>query len=327
MTQSIKTIFNEAWAAVLSSNKSEEKTSINIAQYNYLVRKLKKLKVKYASGKIKKPSHHKFLRRYKIVTMESHEWLVKPSRGENVAKFLKYVLVEDLFDVLHEAHQSIDHGTYDEMLVLLKNRYCNMSSKAVKTYMKLCKYCTNRDAMIQETLRIGLEQQELLPILPSLPSDVSDSYFSAYFEFINMYQNTCDGYAYIMVHWYLSNLFINLVPLHNIEPKNVAAGLLDIYATFGIPNCINTPFNVKYINSILKHINSVWQGEKSMVFRNSNDVENIHYDTSMMQHIMELCANDADFQINWPLKLKYLQFRMNNQIKPGKLLAEFLYLY
>lgn len=327
MTQSAKTIFDEAWAAVLSSNKSEEEASINIERYNFLVRGLKKLKVKYANGGTKTPIDCWFLQKYNIVIMESREWLVKPSSRKNASKFLKYVIVEDLFDVLHEAHQSIDHGTFDEMLVLLSNRYCNVSSEAVKTYMKLCQYCTNRDAMIQETLKIGLEQQELQPILPSLPSDVSDSYFSAHFEFINMHQNTCDGYAYIMVHWYLSNLFINLVPLHNIEPKNVAAGLLDIYSTFGIPNFINAPFDVTYIYSVIKHINSVWQGEKSMVFRNSNDVENIHYDTSIMQHIIELCVNDADFQINWPLKLKYLQFKMNNQIKPGKLLAEFLYLY
>lgn len=324
MTQPTKTIFDEAWAAVLSNNKSEEEASIDIEKYNCLVRELKKLKLKYASGETKTPEDYWFLQQYNIVIMESREWLVKPSPRKNVAKFLKYVIVEDLFDVLHEAHQSTDHGTFDEMLVLLSNRYYNVSSEAVKTYMKLCQYCTNRNTMIQETLRIGLEQQELLPILPSVPSDVSDSYFSAYFEFINMHQNTCDGYAYIMVHWYLSNLFINLVPLHNLEPKNVAAGLLDIYATFGIPNFINAPFDVKYIYSIIKHINSVWQGTNSIVFRNSNDVENIHYDTSMMQHIMELCMNDADFQINWPLKLKYLQFRMNNQIKPCKLLAEFL---
>jgi len=328
MTQPTKTIFDEAWAAVLASNKSEEEASIDIEKYNRIVRNLKQLKVKYASEETKTPDDYQFLQEYNIVIMGSREWLVKPSPQINVTKFLKYVIVEDLFDVLHEAHHSIDHGTYDEMLVLLNNRYYNVSSEAVKTYIKLCQYCTNRDAMIEETLRMGLEQQELLPtILPSLPSDVSDSYFSAYFEFINMHQNTCDGYAYIMVHWYLSNLFINLVPLQNIEPKNVAAGLLDIYATFGIPNFINAPFDVRYIYSIIKHINSVWKGAKSMVFRNSNDVENIHYDTSMMQHIMELCVNDTVFQINWPLKLKYLQFRMNNQIKPGKLLAEFLYLY
>jgi hypothetical protein len=326
MTHPTRNKFDEAWAAEIAKNKYQKNICMEIGKYNRVIRELKYLQIKHMQGIYDTPEDRKLLRKYDIVVEDGREWLVKPAPHENVAaNLLKYVFNLEMFDVLHEAHQSTNHGNFKEMTAQIQARYCNVSNLAVMTYLRLCQHCTNRNAMVSEILNYDLPQHEPPPMRPlKREFNLHGSYFSVYFGFINMQEYPRDGYEYIMVHWFLSNQFVHLIPLRNIEPNNVVISLMDIYGTFGLPNYIDAPFDMRYIHSIISHIKEAWSNEVSIAHRNPNDMNISQHGINMIHKTMEPWVNDANFRINWPLNLKYLQFWMNNQLKPGKVISYIL---
>eukprot|EP00102_Acyrthosiphon_pisum_P027078 XP_016664288.1 PREDICTED: KRAB-A domain-containing protein 2-like [Acyrthosiphon pisum] len=303
-----RTRFNEAWEAIFAS-KFSNKTSLSHQEYQDRLKKVRRL--------IDKKSYKKsrLLRNYDIVIKDGRERLVKPLPQKGVAsdQYPLYVTNEELFDVLREAHIDTYAGGVDMMYKHIRGRYCNVTKEAIRTYLKL-RYPVEARAISPEV------EQGLLPVPPSYLSGVN-GITSVCFGFVDMHRYARDGYTCIMVHWDTSTWFTHMVPLQSMDHVHVAVSLLEIYAKVGIPNCIDAPYDRQYISSVINHIQLLLPGEDYCItMRSSDDQDAIIRGLNTVQEIMAPWMNDANFQRNWPSKLKYIQTITNKNNFSGSAL-------
>ena len=72
---------------------------------------------------------------------------MKRDENENTP-IVYYLFCEELFDVIHEAHQRVGHGGENKMVNELKNKFANVSFFIIKLYISFCEGCTLKNTKI-----------------------------------------------------------------------------------------------------------------------------------------------------------------------------------
>lgn len=95
--------------------------------------------------KIKKESSRDYWleKHYDIVKINGFKKLILPVSNQNENVKL-YVMIEEIFDYLHEIHISIGHGGRDRMLYEINKHYKNITQSDVKQYLDLCIPCQQK---------------------------------------------------------------------------------------------------------------------------------------------------------------------------------------
>ena len=125
----MKEIFMERISELLS-NQSKNKIITNEC-YQNIIRKLKLLNEKPTGYQLQLESKndYRLLKSHEILVVENdgvtHERLVKPVYG----KKLRYVTVENMYEILLDHHQRTGHGKRDIMYAEIKDLYANLTQK------------------------------------------------------------------------------------------------------------------------------------------------------------------------------------------------------
>ena len=138
----MKEIFMEKISEILSSQSKNNKM-ITDEGYQNIIRKLKLLNEKpmgYQS-QLESKNDYRLLKTHEILIVENdgviHERLVKPVDG----KKLRYVTLENIFDILLDHHQKSGHGKRDIMYAEIKDLYANLTQKHCQTLVECCEQC------------------------------------------------------------------------------------------------------------------------------------------------------------------------------------------
>ena len=133
----MKEIFMEKISELLSNQSKNSKILTNEC-YQTIIRKLKLLNEKPIGYQLQLESKndYRLLKSHEILVVENdgvtHERLVKPVNG----KKLRYVTVEEMFEILLEQHQKSGHGKRDIMYADIKDQYANLTQKHCQTLVQ-----------------------------------------------------------------------------------------------------------------------------------------------------------------------------------------------
>lgn len=322
--------FNETWKIIVAGKRRGNKASLTNEEYQDRLNQLRRLKedLERDDDMIISPNNQRLIINYDVKIEGGREWLVRPIRGVPPAEFPLYVTNDELFDVLHEAHLETNHGTEEQMLDKIRFKYCNVTREAVVTYLELCPHCFNPRQDLHEVEESAFAPiapivpivpiAPIAPVLAPMPSLSMHNGKSVYFGLINMQHWARDGFSCIMVHWEDRTQLVHALPLQSTSYVHVAIGLLEIYASFGMPYYLDAPYDISYLISVIEYIKSVWRCGVPIKLRSRNDINDTIKGCDLVNAIMGPWLNDERFLSNWPMELKYSQFLMNNTPSLGK---------
>ena len=121
----------------LIESKKDNNSLLCVKKYEFLIQQLNTLK--HVNRK-KEPKDYQLLKRYDIVQIGNVEQLIYPvAEGSTSIKY--YVQIEDIFNVIHEAHFSIGHGGRNRMVKETGTKYKNNTGERIMIYLNLCIPC------------------------------------------------------------------------------------------------------------------------------------------------------------------------------------------
>lgn len=308
--EEMRTNFDLAVAALLRRKREDNKAFLSADEYECRLREVKRVRLMLrTAGEKKTVKDYRMVRKYTVtVDADGRELLVKPATGT------PYVTNEQLFDVLHKAHLDIGHGGRNRMVAVLKTRYSNVTKEAVMTYLKLCARCVRSNPSTAASFKPA---SKACPTSAAVTAVGRDRVSRARIELIDMQERAYDEYRFVVRHRDHATMFVHLIALRSIRPEEVALGLLDVYAAFGVPAVLESLCGREYVCSVIEHIRSVWDwarieyAEPELRGRGkSGDREHV----IKMLDVWEE-ANSCD---NWPMALRHVQLQKNCEVHPGK---------
>jgi hypothetical protein len=86
------------------------------------------------------PRDYWLLKKYDVLIVNNNNKLIYPVKN-NDNNILYYIKESDVFDVLHDAHQSLGHEGRDRILYELNSKFKNITRFEVDHYLSLCEMC------------------------------------------------------------------------------------------------------------------------------------------------------------------------------------------
>ncbi|XP_060858218.1 KRAB-A domain-containing protein 2-like isoform X1 [Metopolophium dirhodum] len=270
-------------------------------------------KEKYASlmidvrkMKIKKESSRDYWleKHYDIVKINGIEKLILPVSNQNENVKL-YVMIEEIFDYLHEIHISIGHGGRDRMLYEINKRYKNITQSDVKQYLDLCIPCQQKKK----------SQKKGIVVKPMVFEDFNSR---CQIDLIDFQSQSDAGYKFVLVYQDHLTKFCILRPLKCKRAEQIAYVLLDIFCLFGAPSVLQSDNGREFCNEIVNSLKEMWpeltivhgkprhSQSQGSVERANQDIENML--TTWMQ------SNNTN---KWSEGLRFVQFMKNKALHSG----------
>lgn len=123
----------------LVNSKSFNSILFSKAKYSELIKHVKEAKTRIK----KEPCDYRRLKRYDIINTDGIDRLITPLNN-NKTNVQYFVHTDELFDILHETHITVEHGGREKMERELHLRYKNVTRETVMLYVNLCKYCQEK---------------------------------------------------------------------------------------------------------------------------------------------------------------------------------------
>lgn len=263
-------------------------TQMDLKKYNMLIQLVNETK------KGSKLSLNKkwLLKNYDVLVIGGQEHLIAPIEKSQIRY---YVPKEQLYDILYETHQSIEHGGLKIMKATLDKKYKNISYTEIQRFLDVCEECSQKQRGKNKGLEDGAHLNSRCQV------DLID------------FQSQADGdYKFIMVYQDHQTKFVILRPLKTQTAKEVAKHILSIFYIFGAPKVLQSENGREFCDDITEILNIKWPGLeivyseprysqfKGSVLRTNHEIENMI--TTWM--IEQRCNN-------WSEELEHIQFMKN----------------
>ena len=197
--------------AELQERQGKGSKFLNIVEQERQIQRLVALEEKQA-----KPTFEdmNLIKRRAVLNIESHGQVLQ--KLVKVGTNLRYVPVEEMFDVISHEHKLTGHGDRDIMHDKLKQKYANVTIAIIKSFVDSCLNCSLKKSKTRKGLVVK-------PIISPR------AWHRWQTDLIDM-QSQIDGeYKYIMVTQDHFSKFCFLQPLTQVESSN-------IYVFFSLAN-------------------------------------------------------------------------------------------
>jgi hypothetical protein len=195
------------------NNKKDNNFYLTSERYSSLLNEVKVAK----SVKGKQTVRYRRLKRYDILNIGGEEKLTVPLPAEKT-EIMYYVTLDELFNMIHEAHIAVGHGGRTRMIKELNREYKNVTVESIITYLRLYEPCQKK----QKTLKKGII------VKPILHNEMNSR---CQVDLIDMQSNPDHDMIFILVYQDHLKKFVHLQALHSKRADEVAYHLLDIFAT------------------------------------------------------------------------------------------------
>lgn len=140
--------FNDNLNIVIETKRDDNKSFLNIAEYNKRIVEVKEAKTLLSTpGSQKSVKHYRMVRKYDVIAISGKDRLIKPVDKTVESKVLYYVTNGELFDIIHNAHLAIGHGGRNRMVSEINKLYCNITKETIMIYLRLCTQCQKKVAL------------------------------------------------------------------------------------------------------------------------------------------------------------------------------------
>ena len=195
------------------NNKKDNNFHLTSERYNSLLNEVKVAK----SVKGKQTVHYRRLKRYDILNIGGEEKLTVPLSAEKT-EILYYCTLDELFNVIHEAHIAVGHGGRTRIIKELNRKCKNVTVESIVTYLRLCEPC--REKKKQKTLKKGII------VKPVLHDEMNSR---CQVDLIDMQSNPDRDIKFILVYQDHLTKFVLLRSLNSKRAYKVAYHFLDIF--------------------------------------------------------------------------------------------------
>jgi hypothetical protein len=292
--------FNERLKELCLS-KGQNTQILTKPQFLELIEKVKSSKSKVAN---KKPEDYQRLRRFDVMTIGEKEKLIVPVKeGKEQIRF--YVHLEEIFQLLHDAHVSTGHGGRNRVEKEINLKYKNITREMIVAYLNLCMTCEKKHSVPRKGLVVR-------PILSKSMNS------RCQVDLIDMQSQADDQYKFILVYQDHLTKFIQLRPLKSKRAEEVAHVLLDIFTIFGAPLILQSDNGREFANNTINELCSMWP-ELKMVHgkprhsQSQGSVERANQDVENM-----LCSWLEDNNSRkWSEGLRFVQLMKNRAHHSG----------
>lgn len=111
-------------------------------KYDLIIKLLQQISVDGA----KKPKDYKLQTRYQLLDIQGSFYLKK--KGTE----LKYVRLEEVFDIIHSSHIETGHGGRNVLLKDLSKKFANISREQVMFFIQLCEECHLKKSKVRKSI-------------------------------------------------------------------------------------------------------------------------------------------------------------------------------
>lgn len=225
-----------------------------------------------AKEKVKKTSlDYRRLRRFNVIEIDGIKKLIEPGKLHPI----RYVLpIEEMFDVLVNAHQATGHGGRDRMWAEVAPKYSSFTKETINIFTSLCESCQAKKSKIRRGLVVK----------PILQTEFNSR---CQVDLIDMQSQPDQDYRFIMVYQDHLTKFVWLKPLKTKTAKEVARNLISIFTVQGAPSILHSDNGREFANQIIQSLKKLWIGltivhgkprhsqSQGSVERANQDVENM----------------------------------------------------
>ncbi|CAI6354197.1 unnamed protein product [Macrosiphum euphorbiae] len=198
--------------------------------------------------KKKEPRDYWLLKKYDILVVNNNSKLIYPVKN-NDNNILYYIKESDVFDVLHDAHQSLGHGGRDRMLYELNSKFKNITRFEVDLYLSLCELCQLKHKKIRKGLVVK----------PIISSEFNSR---CQVDLIDFQSNADKLFKFIMVYQDHLTKFVVIKPLKTKTAEEVAYNLIDIFTLLGAPSILQSDNGREFSNQIVCNLKNYWPNLK-----------------------------------------------------------------
>jgi hypothetical protein len=191
------------------------------------------------------------LKTYDVIDFGGKLKLTKKD-GEFSDGIIKYfVQVDELFDIIREAHITLGHRGIVNTLKEVKKKFVNVTEKQVTLLISGCEECKRKRSMPKNSSK--------LVIKPVISNDFNAR---AQVDLVDM-QSCPDGpYKFIMNYQDHFTKFCILRPLKTKTASEVAYQLLDIFTVLGAPVIIQSDNGREFVAKVIQELVDMWNGIK-----------------------------------------------------------------
>lgn len=119
----------------LESEKDSHYMAMTREVYNSIL-----AEVEHAKSALKKtPVHHRRLKRFNVLKICETKILVSRSEPQKY-----YLPVEEIFDVIEDAHVALGHGGRDRVKNETSKKYANVTTEMINVFLSTCESCDHK---------------------------------------------------------------------------------------------------------------------------------------------------------------------------------------
>lgn len=254
-------------------------------KYNYLV-----ARIKAAKTTLKKTSsdYHR-LKKFEVIrTPDGDKLFTLPTPGNKRRQMM--VPMDEMYDIIKKYHIMLNHGGRTRMRDELKQKYKNITAESVLVYLSMCKSCKNKTIYkrgrpgekpgfsplhetpeedfcvpadpISEcsptTVKSEVETEEVIRDIPA-PIPIStykypELYSRGQVDILGVTTELGADYKYLMIYRNLTNKYIHLKPMKELNVEDAVEALLTIFLEYGAPNILQSKNGLDLIKPICTQI-------------------------------------------------------------------------
>ncbi|GFW46042.1 KRAB-A domain-containing protein 2 [Trichonephila clavipes] len=128
------------YTTLFSKDAKHNSVMMTKQKYDSMIEDIKRIKI---SKKKESTRDYRIVERYDVMTIRGCEKLIEPISDDRTVVRM-FVYAEELFEILHYAHQSINHGGRDKMIKFLNALYKNITQAQIKMYLDVCEFCQQK---------------------------------------------------------------------------------------------------------------------------------------------------------------------------------------
>lgn len=280
---------------------TKNRTFIEKNRYEQLIEETKNAK----TAEKKASRDYWLLKHYDVITVGQKDKLIFPVDATTNNNIIYYVADTELFQVLHDAHQSIGHGGRDRMLKELSSRYKNITRHDVELFLQLCEPCQQK----QKGIKKGIV------VKPILSTEFNSR---CQVDLIDYQSHPDRDYKFIMVYQDHLTKFVILRALKTKRAEEVAYNLLDIFTLIGAPAILQSDNGREFANRVVSNLKIYWPNLKIVHGkpRHSQSQGSVERANQDIDNMLTTWMQDNDSE-RWSDGLRFVQLMKNRAFHSG----------
>ncbi|CAM4848069.1 unnamed protein product [Rotaria magnacalcarata] len=281
-------------------NNSSNNPLFSTERYDQTIESIVNAKLKTPGGRNTQEMH--FLKTYDVIDFGGKLKLTKKDDefSDGIIKY--FVQLDELYDVIKEAHVLIGHRGIANTLKELKKRFVNITEKQVTLFISGCEECKRKRSMPKNSSKLAIK--------PVISND-----FNARVQVDLVDMQSCpDGpFKFIMNYQDHFTKFCILRPLKTKTAAEVAYQLLDLFTILGAPVILQSDNGREFVAKVILELVEMWSGIKIVHGRARHP---------QSQGSVERCNQDIKQLIGtwirenqskkWSHGLRFVQFQKNS---------------